>query len=117
MTPSNNFATEHSVLPSGMLEMDTVRGGDDLYLRLSGELDLAFVGRVDEAIRVAEKGTARAIVVDLSDLQFMDSAGLTMLVRAHARSRQDGQTLRFLPSSHDAVTQLVAVTGMSKIFD
>src|SRR3954462_7260182 len=111
MTPSDNLATEHSVLPSGMLEMETIRGGDDLCLRLSGELDLAFVGRVDEAIRVAEKGTGRAIVVDLTDLQFMDSAGLNMLLKAHARTRQDGQTLRFLPSSHDVVTRLVAVTG------
>jgi anti-sigma B factor antagonist len=117
MAPTENLATGHFPLPSGMLEIDTVRGGDDLCLRLSGEMDLAFVDRVEEAIRVAEKSAARAIVVDLSDLEFMDSVGLAMLLQAHTRTRLDGQTLSFVPSSHDAVRQLVAVTGTSKIFD
>jgi len=112
--------TRDTVLPalrSGVLEIDTVRGDDDLCLRLSGELDLAFVDRVEEAIRVAEKSTARTIVVDLSELEFLDSAGLAMLLRAHSRSRVDGQTLTFVPSTHDGVTQLMDVTGTSKIFN
>jgi anti-sigma B factor antagonist len=117
MAPSDNRETGHSALPSGMFEVDTLRGGDDLCLRLSGELDLASVEKLEVAIRVAEKTTARAIFIDLSDLEFMDSAGLTALLRAYTRTRQDGQRLRFLPSSHDAITQLIAVTGTSKIFD
>jgi anti-sigma B factor antagonist len=117
MKPSNTVAPGHTALPSGMLDIETVRGGDDLCLSLSGELDLAFVDTVEEAIRVAEKSTARAIVVNLSDLEFMDSTGLAMLLRAHNRARQDGQTMRFMPSSHDAVTQLVAGAGTSKLFD
>jgi len=69
------------------------------------------------AIRVAEESTARVIVIDLADLEFLDSAGLTVLLRVHTRTRQDGQRLRFVPSEHDGVTQLVAVTGTSEIFD
>jgi anti-sigma B factor antagonist len=117
MASSGTGGTVVPALRSGVLEIDTVQGGDDLCLRLSGELDLAFVDRVEEAIRVAEKSTARAIVIDLSELEFLDSAGLAMLLRAHSRSREDGQTLSFVPSTHDGVIQLIALTGTSKIFN
>jgi anti-sigma B factor antagonist len=108
--------TRYPALPSGVLDIDTIQRGDAICLHLSGELDLAFADRVEEVIRAAEESTARAIVVDLSDLEFIDSTGLGMLLRAHARTREDGQTLRFVPSSHDAVTQVVAISGTSEIF-
>jgi anti-sigma B factor antagonist len=117
MASSEEDSSEHLGLACGVFEIDTVRAGPALWLRLSGELDLASVEKLEEAISVAEESTAREIVIDLAELEFMDSAGLAALLRAHTRTRQDGQRLRFLPSNHDGVTQLIAVTGTRKIFD
>jgi len=117
MAPSEIDSSGHLEPAGGAFEIDTVRAGPALWLRLSGELDLASVEKLEVAIRVAEESTARVIVIDLADLEFLDSAGLTVLLRAHTRTRQDGQRLRFVPSEHDGVTQLVAVTGTSEIFD
>jgi anti-sigma B factor antagonist len=100
-----------------MFEIDAVRDGDDLSLRLSGELDLGSVDRFKAALRLAETSDARVIVIDLTDLQFMDSTGLAVLLKAHTRSRANGQRLRFAPSKHDTIRQLVAITGTSEIFD
>jgi anti-anti-sigma factor len=100
-----------------MFEIETTRAGPALLLRLSGELDMASVEKLEEAISVAEESTAREIVIDLGELEFMDSCGLRVLLRAYTRTRQDGQRLKFVPSSHDAVTQLIAVTGTSEMFD
>jgi anti-sigma B factor antagonist len=117
MAPSDHHETEHSALPDGMFEVQPVRVGDDLCVLVSGKLDLGSADKLDEAIRVAEKATGRAIVIDLTNLRFMDSMGLNVLLEAQARSRQDGDRIRFLPSKYDAVRQLVAVTGASRIFD
>jgi anti-sigma B factor antagonist len=100
-----------------VFEVRSVLVGDDLCVLVSGELDLASTDKLEEAIRVAERSEAGAIVIDLTHLQFMDSAGLAMLVRVHTRSRQDGGRIRFMPSKYDAVRQLVAVTGSSRMFD
>jgi anti-sigma B factor antagonist len=100
-----------------MFEIQTVRTGDDLFLLVSGDLDLASADKLEEAIRVAEKATAGAIVVDLTKVRFMDSIALAMLLRAHTRSQQDGDRIRFMASKHDAVRQLVAVTGTSRMFN
>lgn len=117
MATSDHQDSEHSALPDGMFEVKSVQVGDDLCVLVSGELDLGSADRLEEGIRVAEKTAARAIVIDLTNLRFMDSSGLNVLLNAHARSRRDGDRIRFLPSKYDAVRQLVAVTGASRIFD
>ena len=118
MAPSDHHETEHSALPDGKFEVLSVQLGDHLCVLVSGELgDLGSADKLEEAIRVAEKATRRTIVIDLTNLRFIDSTGLNVLLKAHARSRQDGDRIRFLPSKYDAVRQLVAVTGASRIFD
>jgi anti-sigma B factor antagonist len=112
--PDNN-ATEHPAVPG--FEIRPVRVGEDLFLLVSGELDLGSADKLEEAIREAEKATAQTIVVDLTNLRFMDARGLNVLLRAHTRSRQDGQRLRFIPSKYEVVRRLVAVPGASRMFD
>jgi anti-sigma B factor antagonist len=117
MATSKQHAAEHSALTESIFEVQSVQVGDDLCILVSGELDLASADKLEEAIRIAEKATAPSIVVDLTNLRFVDSRGLSVLVRAHTRSREDGDRIRFLPSKYDQVRQLVAITGTSRIFD
>ena len=117
MAPSDHHETGHSALPDGTFEIQSVQVGDALCVVVSGELDPDSTDKLEEALRVAEKATEGVIVVDLTNLRFMDSMGLDVLLRAHTRSRDDGNRTRFLPSKYDVVRQLVAVTGSSWIFD
>ena len=60
--------------------------GSTLQLRLTGEFDLACIGRVEEALeRVSDE--TREVVLDLSQLSFLDSAGLHTILRANERAR------------------------------
>jgi anti-anti-sigma factor len=117
MAPSDHHESEHSALPDDVFEVQSVQVGDALCVLVSGALDLASTDKLEEAIRVAEKATEGAIVVDLTNLRFMDSVGLNVLLKAHTRSRHDGNRTRFLPSKYDAARQLVAVTDSSRMFD
>jgi anti-anti-sigma factor len=101
----------------GIFEIAAAQEGDDLFLRIAGELDMSSTDRLEEAIGLAEEGTARRVVVDLTDVQFIDSAALSALLKAYRRSQQNGHRLRFLPSKREAVTRLFAITGTSRIFD
>ena len=61
-------------------------------LLLAGELDMATAHVLAERLRrAATRG--EAVVVDLSDLTFMDSSGLRLLLRAAADSQRDGWQL------------------------
>jgi anti-sigma B factor antagonist len=93
------------------------REGDAARITVSGELDIGSADELDRAIRDVEESEIGAIVVDLSDLSFMDSTGLSVLLRASKRARGEGDRLRFLQSQHDSVTRLLELTGTRELLD
>jgi anti-anti-sigma factor len=84
------------VIDLGALIMSSERNGSVHTLRLSGDLDLATTDRVEAELRRIEASDARRIVIDLSDLAFINSTGVHLLVDAELRSRTtaNGLTLR-----------------------
>lgn len=90
------------------LEITTTRSSDSSAIVLSGELDSASTERLDDLIREAEETGIERIVVNLSDVDFVDSTGLSVLL--HAKKRSNGR-LSFIPSNHEAVTRLLELTG------
>ena len=77
----------------GFLKVRSERREDTHVVALAGEFDISEVARVSEALRCAEATDARRIVLDLSDLVFMDSSGVRMIVEAQARSRARAKRL------------------------
>ena len=66
------------------------------FVSLHGVLDLANAKALeDEFIRIEATSVSR-IVLDLSELDFIDSTGLAMIVKADRRAKSDGHVLRVL---------------------
>jgi anti-anti-sigma factor len=81
-----------------------------LHLRVTGELDLSGVGVVENALaRLDEPSAPRRVVFDLSDLQFLDAAGLRTLLRADARGRADSFDVRVVPP-HGTASRVFTLT-------
>jgi anti-anti-sigma factor len=117
MRPVDDANAGSSDLPAKPLEVETYREGDSMTIAVSGELDLATVHRLDAAIRRAEETEVGRIVLDLSALSFLDSTGLSVLLNASVRNRGDGNRLTFIPSKHDAVQRLIALTDTAEMFE
>jgi anti-sigma B factor antagonist len=98
-------------------DIKSKRDGDSFTVTVAGEIDLATADQLDAAIRGAERTEISRIVVDLSDLSFMDSTALSVFLQAIKRDRSDGNRLSFVPSKHDAVARLLAVTDTTKMFE
>jgi len=64
-------------------------------LRLAGTLDASTVPDAGRALRDSRDGTG--VCVDLSELSFVDSTGLSLLVRAQRQASAHGQELEFVP--------------------
>ncbi|MGZ4247481.1 MAG: STAS domain-containing protein [Solirubrobacteraceae bacterium] len=75
-----------------------------------GELDLVTVGRLQRELgQLIDAGFAR-IVIDLRDLEFMDSTGLHALITAHGRAKQENWELTLIPGPRQ-VQHIFAITG------
>lgn len=109
---------EH-IIQLGHLSMRSVRDGDVHTIALVGEMDLANAGEVERELIRAEATNATKIVVDLSELAFMDSTGIQLLITAHARSRHDGDRLALIrpPARVFRVLTIAGVDGLLPFID
>lgn len=60
---------------------------------MAGELDLASAGELEARLRELESARPDLIVLDLRELDFMDSTGLRTVLAADARARERGGRL------------------------
>ena len=80
---------------------------------LEGEIDLATVPEAERLITEAEAGNPGRLVIDLSQVTFMDSSGLRVLLTAHRRAEEDGRSFALVKGS-DTVNRLLEVTGLAE---
>jgi len=66
-------------LREGLVGLEIDKRGDVVVASLTGELDIAGAGRTGERIMDAVPTSAVGLVVDLMELEFMDSSGIAML--------------------------------------
>jgi anti-anti-sigma factor len=80
------------------LKVDREVDGEVTVLGLVGELDLAKVAVADAELQAAQQ-SARVVLLDLSRLEFMDSSGVQLILKADARARDRGGRLAVLAGS------------------
>jgi len=82
------------------------------HISLVGEMDLSVIGRVDREMRRAEATDAARIVLDLEELEFLDAAGIRLLLSLDARSRGNGGRLRIRRGPFPQVERVLELTGV-----
>ena len=98
----------------GLLAIDSRREGDEHVIALEGELDLAHAGELDEELGRVEDTDATSIKVDLSQLTFIDSTGVRLLLMAEARARADSGRLTIVRAP-DSVQRVFVICGVDGI--
>jgi anti-anti-sigma factor len=69
---------------------------DVISISLLGELDIASAGRLESELQRVEGAAPPVMVFDLRELDFIDSTGLRVLLRADARARGAGRRVAFV---------------------
>jgi len=99
-------------LTFGELRLTVRREGTTHTISVAGELDIATADRVEAALLEAEATDAQAIVLDLSELTFMDSTGVRLVLSANARSRADSNRLALVRGT-PAVQRVFQLSGVA----
>ena len=84
--------------------------------RLAGELDMATAPQLEESLRASEHENASEIVFDLRGLSFLDSMGLSALLRARAAGRDGHRKVSFVRGG-DVVSKVMQLTKMDDRLD
>jgi anti-sigma B factor antagonist len=81
-------------------------------VELTGELDLATVGAVHDALQSLME-SKRSITLDLRGLTFIDSTGLRLILEIDALARQDGFNFAVVRGPQ-TVQRIFAITGVEE---
>jgi anti-anti-sigma factor len=80
-------------------------------LTVRGELDLATAPELEAAVRAGlDDGD---VVLDLRELEFMDSSGVRVLVTAHAEAAERGRDFAVVrPAPTSPVAKILVIAGL-----
>ena len=98
-------------MQTGPLRIDESVAGEDHVLRLDGPLTLPNIFQFQTMVRADR---SRSLIVDLTNVPYVDSAGIGSLVGAHV-SRQNDRTLTLVGTSQ-RVRDALRVTKVEQFF-
>jgi anti-sigma B factor antagonist len=107
------LAASVSVRKDGRLTVRIERDGDSLVVRALGELDIATANSLDEELRRVWYCDASPIMLDLGEVDFLDSVGVRSLLAVAKNSRENGDRLRIRLASA-AVRRVINVVGFER---
>lgn len=98
-----------------VFQFDVERDAERVTVHLAGEIDMANVRRLREALVALDDDSVGQVLIDLADVTFMGSCGLAVLVATSKRCRAHGREL-ILGAPSRAVVFALASSGLLRAF-
>lgn len=97
-----------------LVGLDIEERGDVVVARVSGELDIAGASGIGDSIHDAVPTSARALVVDCTDLDFIDSSGIAMLFGLARKLGSRRQQLRVVAREGKPVARVLQIVEFDR---
>lgn len=96
------------------MEIITRLDGDEMHIALDGRFDAAWSHAVNKALQDAIHGGAHRIALDLSQVSYLSSAGIRVLVQLVKNLKTIGGTLRLIDPS-PTVNDVLKLVGFNQL--
>jgi anti-sigma B factor antagonist len=97
------------------IDVTSTDDGKTQIFALHGSLDIATSPTLRAALMEAAEHAGHTLVVDLSQLDFLDSTGLGALIGAHKRASESEGSVR-LVAQEGQILRLLRITGLLDVF-
>lgn len=97
--------------------VDTTEIDGTVRVELSGELDIASAGEVEaHLLELEADGAPDRLVIDLREVRFLDSTGLSLLINADRRARDAGRRLTVV-SGTGVPRRILLTSGVDRLIE
>ena len=105
-----------NALTESGLQIEPSRQGETAVLSVAGDVDAANAHLLREAVISAIDSGPQAVVVDLTQVGYVDSVGLGTLVVCLKRAAEQRTALRLVVTSPQ-IEKVLKMTGLLTVFD
>jgi anti-sigma B factor antagonist len=102
-------------IPLPELSLETVRNQDEILVRCTGRITSSTSASLQTTVRALIPQTRR-LVLDLTDVTYLDSSGLGALVGIYVSARRQECELKLI-NLNDRLKQLFRISQIAKIFE
>lgn len=89
--------------------------GDAVHLHVRGELDIAVADKLVKRVEAVRRSSARLLLVDLSEVTFVDSSGLRALLAAQQVANESDDFETILVRAPQTVREVMRITGADRL--
>jgi anti-anti-sigma factor len=91
-----------------------IHSGRALIAQVTGEVDISNAESLRTAITEATPSQSLALVFDLSEIDYLDSAGIQLIYTLRADLRARGQSLRLVIPATSPATDALRLAGVER---
>ncbi len=98
------------------MQVNTEQREGATIVRPEGDVDLSSSSALRTSLQEAHESTEGKLIIDLANVQYMDSSGVATLVECLQLSRRSGTTL-LLCQLHERVLSVFQIARLDGVFD
>jgi anti-sigma B factor antagonist len=91
------------------------RGANTVLAHLSGDIDMSSAGDLSSAVATAATNDVIGVVLDLTDVDYLDSAGIHLIFRLREALLARGQQLRLVIPDRSPVNDVLRLAGITAL--
>lgn len=95
-----------------LARVETAQKGRVYTVRVCGEIDISNADEISDVMESSVPNTAERIVVDLSELRYLDSSGIAAVFRFVERLRGRRQEVGLVVPTDAPVRRLLEIAGL-----
>jgi len=96
------------------MSVETIEGAWPV-VKADGEIDLSNIDELRSALDAAIARSPKAVVIDFTDIVYIDSAGVAVVISAYRRVSKVGGALGIVKPSSPAVRRVLDLIGMQSL--
>jgi len=96
-----------------LADLQVIDEGRVVIARLTGELDLSNTANIGGALAERVPNGALALILDLTDLEYLDSAGIHLIYELRERLRARGQALQLVIPADSPANDALRLAGVA----
>ena len=100
---------------TGPARVELASERDVVVARLIGEVDLSNANQLEHEISRALSNRSRALVLDLTECGYLDSAGIRLIFGLSERLSRRGQGLRLVVPEGAAIERVLGLTHVGEV--
>jgi anti-sigma B factor antagonist len=104
---------QRAASPPSLLSFSIQEDDETSTVSLRGELDMSCTHEVDKIVEALSSRDRTLVVFDLTNLSFLDSTGLSHLVKATWALREEGKNVQVV-GARGSVLKVIELTGLSE---